>query len=103
MEEIKDIENDRELRGGEADLASHVVSSEYTSGSPSKKDKKAANLESEIARASADESLQKLTKSKDDSMMLQTIKEEGNGQNAFKINIDDVELDDNDAEYVKFK
>ena len=36
-------------------------------------------------------------------MMLQTIKEETNGANTFKLNIDDVELDENDDEYVKFK
>ena len=32
LEDIKDIENERELRSGDADLASHVLSSDYMSG-----------------------------------------------------------------------
>ena len=35
--------------------------------------------------------------------MLETIKESPDGGNAFDINIDDVEMDDDDVEYVKFK
>ena len=44
-----------------------------------------------------------MRKSKDDTMMLETIKESPHGGNAFDINIDDVEMDDDDVEYVKFK
>jgi hypothetical protein len=51
LEDIKDIENDRELRGGDADIASHVLSSDYMSGSPTKAGKKGANLYAEIATA----------------------------------------------------
>ena len=102
LEDIKDIENDRELKGGDADIASHVLSSDYMSGSPNKKGKKGANLESEIAAANNDVS-QNMRISKDDTMMLETIKESPDGKNAFDINIDDVEMDDDDVEYVKFK
>lgn len=65
LEDIKDIENERELRGGDADLASHVMSSDHTS-SPQKK---RANLDSEIAAANADETI-KIRNSKDDSLLL---------------------------------